>query len=1257
MSARPTKLLSKNIKMLSMVGLRGNGVRAIIAFLLPVLIITLLSSMGMGLNSPSGNFSALPVNVSFNWTNDTISLTSNINYSYLWIENETTSITPEYFITAQYPNQAGGGYLSSDEWDVCFSNGAGFLIQNQTSSYTNRTGFLNDTNSSAFYINPQMFCPAGLYTGNFTVYDNTSNSTENISVKAMINVPLNTNNTLNQTSKYGYMNGRMLLAQATADTYHSYYLNTSEIGNATSVTIILSGMSQNMDLFLFNSTGDLQAQSINTSTNPDEVTVSLPSVSDMWELRVFGDVTSSLNFNAYLYYNTLNFTNDAGGEPVSSVNLGILNSTGTGNENFTVRNVHYWNLTGVNQTVEVYNVETLTDQSAAKTFHFLVPSYAQKVRADVQWSIIAGNVSDWDLYLRDANDNLLGSSTSKYLNTNITNATREEYIEYTGPFNLTNEGYWNVTVLNNSYFATQINYTLRFYVWVNSSEWISTNFTQNTSFREPSNANASAPVNVSITVPQDRILNGTYGGFLQYDNNDNWKARLPLSFKVTTGNLLVNDAYGNTSTYRVKRNLGMNDTFFLNISYNNTGANPIYYTNNTSSNTLYSLSNVNRTINFTVVTWPGEPIGGGTSGTIDLNVSIRTNETANLEGIYRGWVFFNTTNTDQSNSSHPYKTFNLTVEVNLTDQLDVIVIGFTPSAVNVTGNASNITIEFNVSLENGTLVSGSTGWGAGNFTNFKIKENNVPTHIVSLTNKNTSVGGGNWCGFGGNCRVNATVPLNTVGGYYNTTFTVQWNTGESTLAGQAKMVPGVNLTVQDRGLSLTSKSDETPSVYEGVYDVYFNVSVKNYGPWTATGTLNMTGSCSYATVAVDNRGSGCGSQSGRVFTMAIDGNGSETCWYRWKLTSEADIGNVSYRTCNFDVLTSESSFNDIDVTLTILNKTGGTSDDTTDGTTTATGDDTTDDDDDDEFAYSLSITDYPTTLRAVLGGGNVTNITVKNTGDLSVSVKSSVTIGDGITASVTPTTQPIISGGSKDFTITFNVSNSTALGDHSGTFKTYMSLMGETDDTKTFTLTVTPTQEKIGEISDSYQNYSGAFDVLFQNFTAIKESGLVAEENVSRVEVLINDTMDTLQSIKNAMDSGDYATAESLLADMNATLNNIKSRLETLATERQTAADIASSGLWTWIIIGVIIAAAAGLFAYMLLPPGGYSMSQRFGPKPLPLKQRVANFPRNAKKKIADLFRRLFRRKKEDKAKVESKKYASGYEKQRPGGYKFGKKK
>jgi hypothetical protein len=294
-------------------------------------------------------------------------------------------------------------------------------------------------------------------------------------------------------------------------------------------------------------------------------------------------------------------------------------------------------------------------------------------------------------------------------------------------------------------------------------------------------------------------------------------------------------------------------------------------------------------------------------------------------------------------------------------------------------------------------------------------------------------------------------------------------------------------------------------------------------------------------------------------------------------------------------INNKKAFNNITgISLTVTNTDSSSGDDSSGGN----GDSQTDDNETETTVASLEIIQYNLSLSTLLGSSNTSTVVVNNTGNESITVKLNVTINSGIDSSVAPNSCSLAEGENCTFNVSFNVSNSTTLGEHPGTLKAYVSTNTSIYNTKSFTFTVLATEEREEEINVSYQNYADILEGLALELEDIRISGLVSKENLTVAEFYLNESNSILNQIKEAISSGDYITAESLLATLNESISNLMTELDKLKIEKERGAEVYFGNMWIWIVIGVVIAGVVVFFIYLLLPPKeGFHTKYGFKPK------------------------------------------------------------
>ncbi|MEM5871332.1 MAG: hypothetical protein QW051_00500, partial [Candidatus Aenigmatarchaeota archaeon] len=804
-------------------------IKVLLFALISIFIIDILFYQSLALTSVGGNFTVTPDSVFVNWTGSSfsfINITSNVDSVYFLIANSTASITPQYFETGVYETSEYQNLNSQ----ACISNGKILIVQNETGSYTNETFLLNATNSTIYNLSVYQFCPPGYYYGLLNITQNNTNDWLNLSVK--VNIPINPENTFSEPNKTAYLKGIV----KTGSEIHKYYFNTSLAENLTYLTIRLSGYTNDIDLYLITSDNSLISKSSEIINETEEINVELPSSSDIWQIWIWGNVSQNQNYRADLYFSTLNITNSSNpDQKITSLNFGLLTPENYESEevNITLTNVDIKTWEGVKEKKEIYRIERFVNQNAANNYLFYVPHYATKVKAKIEWE----GGTRWFISLYDSNSNLIGNSSQKYIIGNKSGFAQEEVIVYSGAINENNDGFWKLSVGNLSQIDSNDRYNVTIYIWQNASEFIISDYpSSGFNFNSSGYENSTKNISLKLSLPLPKIVNGTYEGYIDYYVPSKWNLRIPLTFEVKAGNLLFNET-PKAYEVEIKDNIGFNrlnqNVLKISIPFANKGDQPIYFINQTSSNVL----SLDPTHNMTfVVEWPTNPIDAEATGELKINISINSS-LANLPGIYKGWIFFNTTNsTNASSSSYPFQTYNITLRVNLTNSLMVNVTGINPLFIANLSQPNNVTINVTVSLLNGTILSSISDLLTSNeFYDLKLKESNT-SYVIDLQNISSSIQGVHICpGYNNYCSFNASIPSGRIGGMYYLIVNARFNTsylGGSgvNLTGSAQSVMLIHLN--ETGIELKEYEDNEYSIQEGSSVVY-KIYVKNYGPLDA----------------------------------------------------------------------------------------------------------------------------------------------------------------------------------------------------------------------------------------------------------------------------------------------------------------------------------------------------------------------------------------------------------------------------------------
>lgn len=1172
-----------------------------------------------GVASTHRNFSSYDAQIAFNVTAVNITIESNVNSTQAYIRNasQQTSIIPSYFPVSAY---TASDYLTAAQKDLCVpSSGDGISFNIDSPNIpANTTPLLNETDAETFRLSILAFCPPGRYHGSFTV-SNVTNATRNLTITTTIDIPIHHNNTYAQATDTAYVRGRNVTGGN-----HTYYvftnLSTDVPTNYTGVTINLTGLSDDVDLFVLNSTGDLVGKAIATGTSADPIVyIRFPATPDRWEIRV-GNVSS--NYTASLYFSPYNATNQTTPtQEVTILDYGSLEPDSSFVNNYTLENTVNHTLGGVAETAEIYHLTEYNDNTAAQDIEILLPHFTTQVRVGVVW---ANGSTDWNIIVNDANGTLIANSTNKSSNANVTGVELEEFVLFTG-INPATEGLWNVSIYNTTN-GTHMPYNVSVRVYFNASEFLTSTFVS-TSLNGTFNSSAQENISVNLTVPTTRAMNGTYEGKITYRDSSDRDYQLPLRFQVSGASLMVNNTFIN-STVRITDNVGFNRTYFLNVTYNNTGDLPVFF-----NSTVPTSLNLSATENITLsADLPSSPIAAGGSGTINITLTV-DHAVADTAGLYTGMIELNTNN---SLVSHD---FNLTLNVNLSTALNVTVHNVTPSLVsNNLTVGGNVTYNISVRLLNGTIISTGGLNIYENFTTAAIRETNITGYSVTLVNSTTT---GESCTgtTGGVCIKTFTVPENTPGGRYNASATVQVsaqdvasNGGDFTLLGQGSFNA---IEVNHSGHNITSNSGlQLGDVDEGD-SIFINVTVKNLGALLGDNVEVQfnKGSCPIDVDTEDKGGVGAsscsGSGSGAVWTIDVPARNADGCWLRWELTG----GNVS----------EDDSCNDASVTInnspTFYNLTGIRLQ-VEDGGSSSSGSDTSGgggdtggggcssdagcsdtqycNDDSKCVALNCEFDEYikdHACVKYVLsvdggdasflwGEGNSSTVTVTEAADSGLKVELNVTTGTDLDITSVPSscTTPC------SFNVTFNSTNLTEVGVWDGTYTAYYTIFDELIGTDSFSVTVLPTEEKKAEIDAEYAAYLAQITQLSQEFEFLKASGVLSEDDRDLLESLTANMNSLSEEVRAAIDGDDYLKANGLFAALNTSISKVQDKI----TEVKDAGGIAFGFDLTTMIITIIIVVGVIVFlVYLLLPPKSYG-KQRFGPRKVSLGSKIRGiFKRN----------------------------------------------
>jgi len=1123
----------------------------LICLLLTVLF-SLLSYSALSLwSSPSQYFNTTTNAYYLNWTNGystNIIITANNTYSVNFTAEilNSTGLTANYtqynFLTACQPP-----YVNVFN-STAYGNTAGPL--NGLASY-------NSLNISLVAFTNILSCNPGRYLSTQFMIRNYTNSTENLNLTVVLDIPISSNNTLNRSTGVANFGGSTAKMPANATTYHSYWFNAtsnnSDIPNATSVVVNLTDSpSQDIDLFLFDSSGNLLVQSVNTSTYEWLTYSYLPSSNQMYEIRVYGNTSSSsgINYNGYVIFNTLNATNSPDtSQQISSINFGNnLNATNTTSVNLLLANAGNITLANVTESKELALVQRFTG-SSSQNITFLVPSssLASRLKVDLNWTGYSNYT--FNVYKPDGTVEML--TYKNYLYANKTNATQEVFNETTDID--TTSGYWRVDVRNNTNATNAYNLTT--FVYVNASNWISSNYTT-TSF---SQSNQSS-VQINLTVPNE-TLDGTYEGFVQYQALSGAALRIPVSATTKAASLVVNKSIS-SSTVQVDENIGANITRTLNITINNTGSYNLSFTMTNSSGRLNLTDNSTKYINFSY-NYPPTPLTPNYNGTFNITFTINADQTVNPQGLYTGWIVFMT------NDSHPYKNFTLYLNVNLTTYLASSFNSISTLDGNLmTTNTSqeNVTVRFGLTYLNGTELEHPDYMGVSNFTSAWLSSTNTSYRIPTSGSLIIS-SGTNPIYLSSLYGLNLTIPENQVGGFYEThliaTYTknsIDYSTEVNSGDAQKYLIinnTGLLMSTNASGCSFGSSCNSNTINLDPGNATTIYVNVSNFGPLTSAGNnITFNESCS-------GWSTGSASCTGCPSTDFVPKGNSTTCIVSWTITATTNTSGAS--ACTGNIYGYGYWYNSYGVNITVAVNSLTSSSNASTGSSSLPSNPST------AVANYLNISSYPSMAYVTQGKTNTSTVVVKNTNRTKTQTVS-LTV-DNINSSwvsVTPSSSTLAPLENNTFSVVFSVLNDTEVKDYSGKFtatSSYASVY------KNFTLRVLPGEAKKIEINMSLSEYKLNYTKFSEEINISKAEGLNTTDAEAKLS-LLKAKIDAAQSY---IDKGDYFTANSLLPEIKSLIADVSN--EILKLNQARSAQL-FPGWAKWVLIG---AGAAGCVVLLYL--------------------------------------------------------------------------
>jgi len=302
------------------------------------------------------------------------------------------------------------------------------------------------------------------------------------------------------------------------------------------------------------------------------------------------------------------------------------------------------------------------------------------------------------------------------------------------------------------------------------------------------------------------------------------------------------------------------------------------------------------------------------------------------------------------------------------------------------------------------------------------------------------------------------------------------------------------------------------------------------------------------------------------------------------------------------------------------------------------------------YVYGIQILSYEP-IYALLGSSGSGLVNISNTGNTTV-IKTELNLTGGVTGSVIPSYATVGELANYTFNVTVSVPNTTSIGNHSAVLTVYKSDNTTISDSVSLIVVALPNEERISEITLSFEGHLADARELEAEFEAVKAGGFVSIENTSVTGKLINITKAIVSEIEAAISSGDYVGANRLIKDLEMYMEDARISLDKLKLEQEVNRTGSQGGLIMWIIIGIVLAAVGGFMVYMFLPASSgiskYSTSKappkpgignalKSFRKPKPVSSRLKNyamgydkhrgFKYDHKEGIGSKLKKLFKRK------------------------------
>ncbi|MEM5867316.1 MAG: PGF-pre-PGF domain-containing protein [Candidatus Aenigmatarchaeota archaeon] len=808
---------------------------------LAIFFLTIFSLSKALISSTSGEFSLQPETIYLNWTNcytSNLTLNSTFNISIVF---ENSSL-----LFANYSQ----------------SQGINLILKNNTGDFSNITTInTSESNYTNFtlILNTSLAMP-GRYEAVFFV-KNVTNSSENVSIKVIADVPIE----INHSTGIGIFNGSL----PENATYHSFYFNCSAVENVTSISVHVDDKSLNIFLL---ADGKLVAKSIEDEGIASH---SFVNSSATYEIRIYG---SGINYTGSVTLLTLNSS-------LNEIDFGTQNVTNkTITKTFNLTNEGGIPIYDVSQDVELYYVKKF-EGNGSKNFTVFLPnsSIIGRIKVRLVWE----GEGTYNISVYNPLGELVGSSSQKYVGAEISKVEKEEFLKID---NVAKAGWWRIEVVNTTGHP---DYNLIIQAFLNESKWISTNFSNyvNKTFDVLGKENSTKTVEVNLTIPNDAI-SGEYEGFLSYIAVNGGEVKIPIKLNIITPVLVLNDSMEDLDVI-IKENFGVDltKTIYLNIS--NLGNQNLSLTFPNSSHRLNCVSGCNNSyfalLNFNTT----NEIEAGNSSLIQINVTF--NKSMPKNSFYAGWILIDSTNEDSNLTSHPYPFFNVSIKLNLTDWLNLTIVeiksvDYGNETINTSSKASWFNATFSLKYVNGTeIFPQSELFNLSDPNKLKLRlYEPTASHLIVLTNFSNISNSTHWI-------LNISLPPNLPGGNYFIRINL---TSNNLTSNPSDVYKGENsddkiLIIDDVGLWMNLTS--YPSTLQTGESGIVNVSIKNLGPRNASKAQIIFEKCGLiSNVTFFNSSCPLIENTADKFNFTLPGYNYTGCYVAWRITAGNTTGSCTF---------------------------------------------------------------------------------------------------------------------------------------------------------------------------------------------------------------------------------------------------------------------------------------------------------------------------------------------------------------------------